>query len=654
MIIVYGGCQADELVRDGQRLPWRAAEDLTGRLRGLIQSLEPKSLVGALGSGADILFAKAALAEGIKLEVLLPFDVAIFRKTSVEPAGEPWISNYDRITSSPDVKVADLGLDPFDAGFYRKHNGALLDRAEALTYPGAEKVWALAVRPEPDPLSPSATDDLMASAELRQMLAIDLDPLPRSSPHAFIVMPYGKKKDPRANRFLDCDAAFHRVYRPLLEDFDVDWVRADLQTDSGIIHSAMLSDLANSDLVLVDLSALSFNVAYELGIRHVFASRSTVLIDPAVTTFHRTTPPFDVNMIRTHSFARGPDDVSDEQAQDAICALRPVVATALAAGQNDSPCHEWFDLVHVKRPFQPRSAVPRFRRAGKTARERVAAATRSADPIKMREEAGNLDKDREITDAARDACRIELAASLLTEGAYTDAKELLEKAKPEPGNPLHRTWLHKTVMAYRKVGERTKDAAEKQRLRETAKGYLAEAEQAGYRDSETYGIWGGLLKRQIQDQRAGMKEVDAQGLFAEMEQKYRLGFELDPDYYTGVNVVMALRWSGRPRDDAFRRDFNEVLTVSGFLARLALNEDPQNFWAAVTLAELTLHEALELGTASIDDAVQQYADAARIGRPGEIESAVFQLEFLRTCGDPDDVIERVLAALEQAGDVRLR
>ena len=250
--------------------------------------------------------------------------------------------------------------------------------------------------------------------------------------------------------------------------------------------------------------------------------------------------------------------------------------------------------------------------------------------------------------STRRACRIELGAGLLTEGAYTHAKELLEKAKPEPGDPLHRTWLHKAVMAYRKVAERTDDAAEKQRLREMAKGYLAEAEEAGYRDSETYGIWGGLLKRQIEDQRAGMKEVDAQGLFAEMEQKYRLGFELDPDYYTGVNVVMALRWSGRLRDDAFRRDFNEVLTVSGFLARLALNEDPQNFWAAATLAELTLHEALEVGTASIEDAVQQYADAALTGRPGEIESAVFQLEFLRTCGDPDDVIDRVLKALEQS------
>ncbi len=118
MIIVYGGCQADEPVRYCQWPPWGAdAGDLSGRLRGLLQSLEPKCLVGALASGADILFAKAALAEGIELEVLLPFDVATFRKTSVEPAGEPWLSDYDRITSSRDVKVADLGLDPFDAGF---------------------------------------------------------------------------------------------------------------------------------------------------------------------------------------------------------------------------------------------------------------------------------------------------------------------------------------------------------------------------------------------------------------------------------------------------------------------------------------------------------------------------------------------------------
>jgi hypothetical protein len=209
-------------------------------------------------------------------------------------------------------------------------------------------------------------------------------------------------------------------------------------------------------------------------------------------------------------------------------------------------------------------------------------------------------------------------------------------------------------MAYRKVAENSEDPAQKQQLRQAATRYLAEAEAAGYHDSETYGIWGGLLKRQIEDQRGEMEEVVAQSLFAEMEDKYRRGFLLDPEYYTGVNVVMALRWSGRPRDDAFARDFNEVLTVSRFLARAALAEDEQDFWAAVTLAELTLHEALERDTASVDDAVREYADAARAGRPGEIESAVYQIEFLRACGDPPAVLDRALAALEQASDVRRR
>jgi hypothetical protein len=85
-----------------------------------------------------------------------------------------------------------------------------------------------------------------------------LHPVPQSPRRAFVVMPYGRKKDPRVNRFLDCDPAFHRVYRPLLEDFRRRVDQADLQTDSGIIHSAMLSDLANSDLVLADISAVNF------------------------------------------------------------------------------------------------------------------------------------------------------------------------------------------------------------------------------------------------------------------------------------------------------------------------------------------------------------------------------------------------------------
>ena len=140
MIIVYGGCQADQPVRDGQRVPWGAAAgDLSGRLRGLLHSLEPNCLVGALASGADILFAKAALAAGIELEVLLPFDVATFRKTSVEPAASlgsatmtesppPWMSRsliwvlihpMPSLTEST-ILLCSIGLRPWRARARRR------------------------------------------------------------------------------------------------------------------------------------------------------------------------------------------------------------------------------------------------------------------------------------------------------------------------------------------------------------------------------------------------------------------------------------------------------------------------------------------------------------------------------------------------------
>lgn len=233
----------------------------------------------------------------------------------------------------------------------------------------------------------------------------------------------------------------------------------------------------------------------------------------------------------------------------------------------------------------------------------------------------------------------------MDEKAYADARDVLEPAKPQLDDPLHRTWLHQTVMAYRRLGEQSTGPAEQREFWDIAKRYLAIAEEAGYRDSETYGIWGGLLKRQLERQRAMLNDADARILFTEMQQRYQSGFEEDPEYYTGVNVVMALRWSGRPRDGEFYRDLNEALTVTRFLARQAQNEDPGDFWAAATLAELALYEALETPSVPVENALRLYADAARIGRPDEIGSAEFQLKFLRTCGDPPEIIDLALAAL---------
>src|SRR4051812_15860429 len=106
MIIVYGGCQADD------QLSAEAGDKLSARIPALSQSLKQKGFVGSLARGADFVFAGAPLAAGGKddfVEVLLPFDEATFRTKVADPAGEPWISDYDRIPSTASVKVDDAG-----------------------------------------------------------------------------------------------------------------------------------------------------------------------------------------------------------------------------------------------------------------------------------------------------------------------------------------------------------------------------------------------------------------------------------------------------------------------------------------------------------------------------------------------------------------
>jgi hypothetical protein len=51
---------------------------------------------GSLAAGADILFAEALLARGVALNLVLPFGMADFVAQSVRPAGEEWISRFER------------------------------------------------------------------------------------------------------------------------------------------------------------------------------------------------------------------------------------------------------------------------------------------------------------------------------------------------------------------------------------------------------------------------------------------------------------------------------------------------------------------------------------------------------------------------------
>ena len=51
----------------------------------------------------------------------------------------------------------------------------------------------------------------------------------------FIVMGFGKKKDPDTNRTIDLDATYKKIIRPAVESAGCKCIRADEIVESGII-----------------------------------------------------------------------------------------------------------------------------------------------------------------------------------------------------------------------------------------------------------------------------------------------------------------------------------------------------------------------------------------------------------------------------------
>ena len=71
------------------------AATVAADIAGLLKGMRIGAAYGSLAPGAEILFAEALLAQGVALNVVLPFDTADFIEQSVRPAGEPWVRRFE-------------------------------------------------------------------------------------------------------------------------------------------------------------------------------------------------------------------------------------------------------------------------------------------------------------------------------------------------------------------------------------------------------------------------------------------------------------------------------------------------------------------------------------------------------------------------------
>src|SRR5215204_4362310 len=142
---------------------------------------------------------------------------------------------------------------------------------------------------------PSAIPDENKSNPLR----------PEHRPHAFVIMPFGKKKGGDGSLY-DFNAIYTQLIKPTLEGAGFESFRADEEASSGDILTDMFQELLLADLCLVDMSIDNANVFYELGIRHAFRKRGMVHIQAG-----RSYMPFDVFNVRTIPYHITPDGIPD-------------------------------------------------------------------------------------------------------------------------------------------------------------------------------------------------------------------------------------------------------------------------------------------------------------------------------------------------------
>src|SRR5918996_5851924 len=128
---------------------------------------------------------------------------------------------------------------------------------------------------------------------------------PEIRPHAFVIMPFGKKKGVDGAIY-DFNAIYSLLIKPALEIAGFEAFRADEEATSGDILTDMFQELLLADLCIADMSIDNANVFYEIGIRHAFRKRGIVHIQAG-----RSYMPFDVFNVRTIPYHITPEGVPD-------------------------------------------------------------------------------------------------------------------------------------------------------------------------------------------------------------------------------------------------------------------------------------------------------------------------------------------------------
>lgn len=473
---------------------------------------------------------------------------------------------------------------------------------------------------------------------------------PEIRPHAFVVMPFGKKKGADGQPY-DFNEIYRVLIKPALIEAGFDPFRADEETASGDILTDMFQELLLADLVISDLSIDNANAFYELGIRHALRKRGAVHIQAG-----RAYMPFDIFNVRTLQYHITPEGVPDPAFIRAdITAISRLVKDTWASDRDaiHSPIYNL--LSGLKEPDRKSLHTPLARgfwREYNEWKEKVTLAQRQkhiGDILLLTEEIRNpLIREEAISEVGRALANLgrnELALVQYRKGLEVNSSSL--EFRREEAFHLNR------------IG-RVDEAIVK--IESLLEEFPNDSKSITYLGRIYKEMWTASWKN-IREPGKRMKQAfkSYHWLIKSMD-IYMKGFQMDlNDYYPGINaftlstivVHLADRFDSKtapnPEIARIRAMLPNLYSALhfGLGSRIDLDDEKTDYWTLVSLAELKLLMA--------DDVVEverAYRKAITASRRNlfYLNSSLEQLKILQAMGLRPRFVNTGIALMEEEID----
>jgi hypothetical protein len=447
-----------------------------------------------------------------------------------------------------------------------------------------------------------------------------------SRPLCFVLMPFGKKKDPGGGPDIDFDSVYELGIRPAIDAAGLESIRADEERAGGIIHKPMFERLLLCDFAIADLTTGNANVLYELGVRHATRPSTTLMI------FAQQSLPFDIGLLRALPYKL---DEGNRFGPSAAAALSTTLARRLKdlraeAGKEgpitDSPV---FQLLPELQP----SEIAHLKTD--VFRNRVRYASEKKRELQMARNDGNVDSIVAVEgslgplDSVETGVLVDLFLSYRAVQAWDRMVDLFERLPP----PLKRTVMIREQLAF---------ALNRRGDWKQAVSVLEDVIREHGPSSENSGLLGRVYKDQWVKALSTNPSLAA-GYLDRAINTYVRGFESDwRDAYPGINAVTLLDIKG---DGPALQRKEELLPVVRFAVKQRLRASRPDYWDYATLLELAIlaNDEAEAGTALSEALVA-------VREPWEGATTANNLKLIRTArrerGIQQPRLDDIIAALE--------